>query len=361
MNRTCQWASFFVQKIGGKCLNNNSRMGNEPLQKEQYRVVARVSEVQREQYTVLSQFGETKAKLKGKFYRDNWTQAYPVVGDYVTISYIENGVSMIEEICERSSYFSRTDFSGHAAGYVKTVKEQVLAANFDYVFILVSMNHDFSENRIARYISTALKSGGKPVVILTKADMCDDVESYIKKVKDISSSIDVIAISAQSGYGMKQIDDYLEAGKTFVFLGSSGVGKSTLVNAVAGEDIMTVSGIREKDSKGRHTTTHRQLIVLPSQVTIIDTPGIRELGMWDAKEGIDETFSDVVELISRCKYSDCSHRNEPGCAVKEAIEEGSLTVERFQAYSQLVNENEWGKGKSAYTKRDKLIQKMRRN
>ncbi|HEX3023049.1 MAG TPA: GTPase RsgA [Lachnospiraceae bacterium] len=133
------------------------------------------------------------------------------------------------------------------------------------------------------------------------------------------------------------------------------------MNAVAGEDIMTVSGIREKDSKGRHTTTHRQLIVLPSQVTIIDTPGIRELGMWDAKEGIDETFSDIAELISTCKYSDCSHRNEPGCAIRNAIQEGNLTMERFQAYSRLVKENEWGKGKSAYTKRDKLIQKMRRS
>ena len=284
---------------------------------------------------------------------------YPVVGDYVLLQYNENGSSLIEEICQRKSSFSRMDFSGHAAGYVKTVKEQVIAANFDYVFILSSLNHDFNLNRITRYISVALQSGGKPIVILTKADECHNPDTYIAQVKSISEKADVFAISAITGFGMKQLNVYIQAGKTIVFLGSSGVGKSTLVNAIAGEEIMVVSEIRENDSKGRHTTTHRQLIELPSGVTVIDTPGIRELGIYDAENGINDTFSDVVQLFAKCKYNNCSHSKEPGCGVNQAIEEGTLSRERWKTYCQLSNENQWGKNKSVYTKKGKLENKTK--
>ncbi|OZV11989.1 hypothetical protein CIW83_12160 [Tissierella sp. P1] len=176
-------------------------------------IVARVSEVQRELFKVLCGYGETNAKLKGAFYKDKMNKEYPVVGDYVLLKYNENGDSLIQEICERKSSFSRTDFSGHAAGYVKTVKEQVIAANFDYIFILSSLNHDFNLNRITRYISVALQSGGKPIVILTKADECDNPEAYITQVKSISEKADVLAISAKTGYGMKQLNVYIQAGK----------------------------------------------------------------------------------------------------------------------------------------------------
>lgn len=321
-------------------------------------IIARISEVQRELFKAICKDGEIKARLKGSFYKDKMNKDYPVVGDYVLLQYNENGDSLIEEICERKSCFSRTDFSGHAAGYVKTVKEQVIAANFDYVFILSSLNHDFNLNRITRYISVALQSGAKPVVILTKADKCQNLEDYIAEVKGISEKADVFAISVITGYGMNELDFYMESGKTIVFLGSSGVGKSTLVNAIAGAEIMVVNEIREDDSKGRHTTTHRQLIELASGVIVIDTPGIRELGMWDAEEGINVTFSDIIQLFGKCKYNNCSHSKEPGCAIKQAIEAGLLSRERWEAYCQLSNENKWGKNKSIYTKREKLDDKI---
>lgn len=351
-----------MQKIGGNTVRFEEIYENETIvtREKDNLIVARVSEVQRELFKVLCGYGEVNAKLKGAFYKDKMNKEHPVVGDYVLLKYNENGNSLIEKICERKSSFSRTDFSGHAAGYVKTVKEQVIAANFDYIFILSSLNHDFNLNRITRYISVALQSGGKPIVILTKADECDNPEAYIAQVKSISEKADVLAISAKTGYGMEQLNVYIQAGKTIVFLGSSGVGKSTLANAIAGEKIMVVSEIREDDSKGRHTTTHRQLIELASGVTVIDTPGIRELGMWDAENGINDTFSDVIQLFSKCKYRNCSHSKEPGCAVNQAIEEGILSIERWKTYCQLSNENEWGKNKSIYTKKGKLENKIKR-
>ena len=317
-----------------------------------------VCEVQRELFTLICEQGEIHAKLRGAFYKEN--SIFPVVGDKVLIHFNQNGDSIIEKVFERKSKFSRTDFSGHAAGYVKTIKEQVLAANFDYVFIVDSLNKNFNVNRITRYISLALKSGAKPVVILTKADLCNNVDYYIKEVKSISEKIDICIISAKSGIGMKQLDSYLKRGSTIVLLGSSGVGKSTLVNEIAGEELMKVSEIRENDSKGRHTTTHRQLIMLPSGVAIIDTPGIRELGMWEASEGIDDTFSDITELFGDCKYSNCTHTTEPNCAVKKAIENKIISNERWKLYCQLKNEDEWGKNKAIYTSKQKLKNKISR-
>ncbi len=317
-----------------------------------------VCEVQRELYTLICEQGEIHAKLRGTFYKEN--SIFPVVGDKVLIQFNQHGDSMIEKIFERKSKFSRTDFSGHAAGYVKTIKEQVLAANFDYVFIVDSLNKNFNVKRITRYISVALTSGAKPVVILTKADLCNNVDDYVKEVKSISEKIDICIISAVSGIGMKQLDSYMKRGSTIVLLGSSGVGKSTLVNAIAGKERMKVSEIRENDSKGRHTTTHRQLIMLPSGVAIIDTPGIRELGMWDASEGIDDSFSDITELFGDCKYSNCTHTTEPGCAINKAIENKIITNERWKIYCQLKKEDEWGKHKAVSTSKQKLRNKMSR-
>lgn len=305
---------------------------------------ATVCEVQRELYTLICEQEEIHAKLRGAFYNEN--SIFPVVGDKVIVNINPNGHSLIEKVLERKSKFSRTDFSGHAAGYVKTIKEQVLAANFDYVFIVASLNQNFNLNRITRYISVTMKSGAKPVVILTKADICDDVDYYLNELKNISKRFDVCVISAKTGIGMEQLDAYLKHGNTIVFLGSSGVGKSTLLNAIAGEERMKVSEIREADSKGRHTTTHRQMLMLPTGVAIIDTPGIRELGLWDAGEGIDDTFSDITELFESCKFSNCTHTSEPGCAVNKAIDNGSITSERWNLYCQLRKEDDWGKRKA---------------
>lgn len=313
---------------------------------------ARVIESQREIYTVMCEQGEVTARLKGAFYKKTDNENHlPVVGDFVSIQYNPSGVSLIAEVLKRKSQFSRTDFSGHAVGYVKTIKEQVIAVNFDYVFIMVSLNHDYNLNRIERYHSVALQSGAVPVFVLTKSD-CDAAYALrVEEVKATTGSENVYAISATMGMGLEALRPYFEEGKTLVFIGSSGVGKSTLVNVMAGDDIMKVNAIRASDSKGRHTTTRRQLVKIGSGALIIDTPGIRELGLFDVSEGLSMAFTDVESIIEQCKYADCRHVQESHCAVREALNSKRLSMARWKLYNQLVLENEWGNSKSINKKR----------
>ncbi len=321
-------------------------------------IPARVTEVHRELYKVVCEKGECSARIKGTFYNDTITaEDFPAVGDFVLLRYNHQGDSQIVKVCPRKSKFSRPDYSGHAAGYVKTIREQVVAANFDYVFILSSLNYDFNVNRIMRYVTVAWESGGIPVVLLTKRDLSEIYEEQWKQVQAQALGVDVFAVSAVTGEGLEGLASFLVPGKTIVFLGSSGVGKSTLVNALAGEEIMNVNNIREDDSKGRHTTTHRQLTLLKSGVMIIDTPGMRELGMWDIEEGLGEAFSDIEEFILKCRFSDCTHRNEPGCAVREALHNQTLDLSRWRNYQQLRGEAKYTEDKSAYLRERKAFAK----
>ncbi|MBJ6362549.1 ribosome small subunit-dependent GTPase A [Paenibacillus sp. GCM10012307] len=317
-------------------------------------IPGRVTAVHRERYEVVCQHGEVGARLKsGVYYGKAENELFPTVGDHVMLQYSPGGDSLIVKTGERKSAFSRSDYSGHGAGYVKTIREQMVAANFDYVFIMASLNNDFNTKRVERYLTMAWQSGAQPVIILTKADLSDQVPQQVQQVRNIAIGVDVFAISSKTGDGLIELQSYLQPRKTIVFLGSSGVGKSSLVNALAEEDIMKVAGIREDDSKGRHTTTHRQLTLLNNGVMIIDTPGMRELGLWDADTGISETFSDVESLFKLCKFSDCGHDTEPGCGVRKAIEQGELDENRWRRYLQLKKENLFVTDKSAYLRERK--------
>ena len=309
-------------------------------------IPGRVTEQQRTQYTVVTEYGEVTAVLKGSFVYDAVIRAdLPCVGDFVLLQYNENGDSIIVKLLPRHSKFSRMDFSGHGYAHIKANMEQIVAVNFDYVFILSSLNWDFKINRIMRYITQTRQSGGQPVVILTKADLVEDFNSQLSEVIQAAPDVPVHAVSAHTGFGTEALNEYLQPGKTVVFLGMSGVGKSSLLNALMNCEVMAVKAIREDDSRGRHTTTHRQLFMLPSGAMVIDTPGMRELGLFGAGDGISMGFTDIEELFTQCKFNDCRHQSEPGCAVKTAIADGILTRERWERYNQQKSENKFTEDK----------------
>ncbi|SEA87818.1 ribosome biogenesis GTPase [Pseudobutyrivibrio sp. ACV-2] len=303
-------------------------MTNKNINKESCR---RISEVQKNSYTILFEGQDIPAKLKGNFYELEGCEL-PVVGDYVRFDYNPIGDSIISKVCERTSFLQRPD-------QAKTGVMQYMVANVDYTFIITSLNEDYSYNRIVRYVSVVLQGNSTPVVVLTKSDLCNNPGRYVREVEGISDKVKVHAISAIYNIGLDEINEYLQPGKTICLMGSSGAGKSTLLNALAKEDLMKTSAIRESDSTGRHTTTHRQLIELESGVCVIDTPGMREIGMASVEDGIDGIFSDIIELKQCCKFSDCKHDTEPGCAIKAAIESGELSAERFNLFKSLSEEN----------------------
>lgn len=319
-------------------------------------IPARVTAVHKERYEIVCDHGITHARLKTKeYYLD--TQDFPTTGDFVMIDYIDNGDSRILATLPRRTFFSRRE-----PGPVP--RDQAVAANFDYVFIMQSLNMDFNPKRLERYLTLAWQSGATPVILLTKADLVEDYWDYLTRVDRVAAGVNTHVVSAHTRYGLERLGAYLQPGKTVVFLGSSGVGKSSLVNALAGEEIMTVNGIREDDSKGRHTTTHRQLIRLNNGVMIIDTPGMRELGMWDVLEGLGDAFADVEAFLGKCRFSDCRHETEPGCAIKAAIAAGELDIQRWESYQKLKEEavdrdemmrrkREWSKGVAKFTKQRK--------
>lgn len=312
-------------------------------------IPGRVTELQRDRYTVITELGEVTAVLKGSFYHNaDSREALPCVGDYVWLRFNDSGVSQITQVLPRRTKFSRADYSGHAAAYARTVLEQVAAVNFDYVFVVSSLNMDFNVNRILRYLTQARQSGGQPVVVLTKADLAADVDTSLTEVQLVAPDVPVHAVSSHTGSGLDALHPYLQPGKTIVFLGMSGVGKSSLLNALMNRDVMKVSAIREEDSRGRHTTTHRQLFMLPSGAMVIDTPGMRELGLFDADEGISAGFGDVEALFTQCRFHDCRHQSEPGCAVQAALAGGSLARERWDAYLGQKRESKFVEDKAQY-------------
>lgn len=317
--------------------------------------IGRISRADRNQFTILCDGEELSAKLRGTFYEGEGQR--PVVGDFVRFSTDGTGTNIIGQILPRKSLLMRADQLGHSTGFVKNMMEQVMVANFDYGFILTSLNGNYNVGRIARYVSIILEGGGIPVVILTKADLCPDTAPFVQEVQAISPQVRVAAISTYTGEGLDALQEYLQEGVTIALLGSSGVGKSTLVNRLAGREIMKTGGIREKDSKGRHTTTARQLFLLEGGVTLIDTPGMRELGLVDAEEGVKQTFSDIEALMEQCRFRDCSHGREPGCAVQAALQSGELEEKRWEMYRRMLQETRQNSAKKAIAIQRKRLNK----
>ena len=284
-------------------------------------------------YGLLTEEGQLQGEVSGKFrYGAAGIDAFPAVGDWVVMEPRPGSdMATIHAILPRRSRFSRK-----VAGAL--TQEQVVAANFDHVFIINSLNRDFNLRRLERYLTMAWESGAGPVIVMSKKDLCSEAAERIREVEAIAFGVPVHAVSAVTGEGMDEIRGYLKPGRTVVFLGSSGVGKSTLTNQLAGSEIMDVNGIREDDSRGRHTTNFRQLVVLPESGIVIDTPGMRELQLWDADEGLQGAFRDIDSIAEGCRFKDCRHHSEPGCAVKESIQAGLLPAERLESYRKLQKE-----------------------
>ena len=254
------------------------------------------------------------------------------VGDWVVLQYAqETNAYYIRTVLTRKTKFSRT-----AAGI--ELKEQIVAANVDIVFLIQSLNKDFNMRRLERYMITAWESGAMPVVVLKKADCFDNVEEKIRTVSTNVTRVGVYAVSCLTGEGIPEILKYLSPGKTIALLGSSGVGKSTLLNYLAGRELLKTGEIREYDDKGKHTTTHRELFLLPEGGLILDTPGMRSLSLWEADAGIEAMFGDIEELAAQCRFMDCEHENEPGCAIRSAVNNGTLERRRFESWSKLQKE-----------------------
>ena len=312
-------------------------------------IIGRVTQVHRSQYIVICEYSECRAVTKGSFFRNAQIPSdFPCVGDFVLLKHNPSGVSQIAEVLPRHSKFNRANFLGKGAGYVKNISEQMVAANFDYVFMVTSLNQDFNVERILRYLTQARQSGAKPVIILTKADLNPDYMDMVDKMTQSAPNVPIHAVSSHTGFGMEGLDEYLQPAKTIVFLGMSGVGKSSLLNVLMDEDVMDVSSIRENDSKGRHTTTHRQLFMLPSGAMVIDTPGMRELGLYGADDGLEAEFEDIQDLFNQCRFRSCKHQTEPDCAVLAAIENGTLSEKRWKRYIAQNKELKFVEDKAAY-------------
>lgn len=326
---------------------------DESIEVVEGRIPARITAVHRELFEIVCSYGECHAVVKSSiYYGEKNMEIFPAIGDFVLIEYNPSGPSRIIKTLERKSYFSRRD-PDIGRG------EQIVAANFDYVFIVMSLNNDFNTKRLERYLATSWQSGAIPIIILTKTDLLEDYSDYMDELEQVAIGVDIIPISSKTGFGLEELNRFITIGKTIVFLGSSGVGKSSLVNALAGEELMKTNSIREDDAKGHHTTTHRQLIRLSNGAMIIDTPGMRELGVWDISTGLEEAFHDIKELILSCRFSDCTHGNEPGCKVRAALEEGILEEERWKSYLKLKREAKYSEAKVAHKEHEQKKGKVR--
>ena len=294
-------------------------------------VPARVCAVHRERYRVLTAAGSCDALLSGKLRFTAELGAHPVVGDWVALGMSDDGQlgHIVHVLTRRATLVRKRAFHE---------EPQLIAANLDRVFIVTSLNGDFQPRRIERALAMIWEAGAEPVVVLTKLDLCPDWSAQRRALEQVALGVRVYAVSAQSGEGMSELEAELTPGQTVALIGSSGTGKSTLINRWLGLPQLATQPVREHDDRGRHTTTHRELFVLPNGALLIDTPGMRELALWEAEAGVETAFPEVQALAQACRFGDCQHQLEPACAVRAAIERGELDPKRYENYLKLLRE-----------------------
>ena len=308
-----------------------------------------VTAVHRDRYELSIGSEITYGRLKtAAFYNSEEIAMFPTVGDRVEVLQNADGDSTILKVMERRSVFMRLNAT-------QGLPDQAVAANFDYVFITMSLNKDFHPSKLERYLTVAWQSGGTPVILLTKSDLMEDRGQILAQVSALAPGVDVYCVSSYTGEGFWQLEKYFTEGHTIVLLGSSGVGKSSFVNVVMGAEQMQTAGIRESDAQGRHTTTYKQMFCIPEQILlpdrcvikgggrIIDTPGMRKLIMGEGAEGAERTFEDIEKLVLQCRFSDCRHQTEPGCAVKRALADQTLDERRWKTYLSLQKEEAYAR------------------
>ncbi|MBX2991034.1 MAG: ribosome small subunit-dependent GTPase A [Bacteroidetes bacterium] len=323
--------------------------------------IARVIEENRESYIVKTSTHEMPAEISGKLrFTAESRENFPAVGDWVAVNTFDDETqAIIHAVLPRETLIARKSAS-------QRTEIQLIAANVDIIFIVQGLDHNFNSRRLERYLVVAHESGATPVILLSKADLLSpqELQSCKKEASDVSAGAEVIAYSAETGEGLDAIKRHITEGVTTICLvGSSGVGKSTLINTLSGENLLETGSVREDDSRGRHTTARRQMVFLPGGGILIDTPGMRELGLWHAESSLDQTFPEIADLAEGCKFSDCTHRHEPECAVRAAAEQGALDPDRFAGYLKLrkeadrMNERTTVAGMLERKRKDKILSK----
>ena len=341
------WSEFFATQI---------EKGSNDL------VPARVAQENRELYRIFCEQGEFLAELSGKLRHATTSRAdLPAVGDWVLAQpRLRENRATIHLVLTREGKFSRK-IPG------SKTEEQILAANVDVVFLVSSLNREFNPRRIERYLTLAWDSGARPVIVLNKSDLCEDAEIFRAQAEDAALGSCVILTSATRGDGLAELRSILQPGLTCALLGSSGVGKSSLINAILDVTLgavpsepLATQAVRAADDKGRHTTTSRQLVLIPGGGILIDTPGMRELQLWDASDGIGRAFTDIQELAASCKFRDCRHQNEPGCAVRAAVSTNALDEERLENFHKLEREEQFLEAKQDAALRSQRTKDLRK-
>jgi len=311
------WCELFLQAFG-----NLSRPGYAP---------GRIIRVDRELFIVGAEQAEIQARLSGKLRAEDSPTNHPVVGDWVAWSGDNGGTNLIHALLPRKSVLVRKQPGSR-------IRQQAIAANVDTAFLVMGLDQNFNVRRMERMLTMTYESGAVPVIVLTKADLAFDPGAQAQSVESVAPGVSVLVVSSHSGQGLDQLEACLSANSTVVFLGSSGVGKSTLINRLFGSEIVATAEVRASDGRGRHTTTHRQMFRHPSGALLIDNPGIRELQLWCSEDALQNSFEDIDEMATGCRFRDCSHTTEPHCAVLAAVNDGTLEPQRLESFQKLRRE-----------------------